>query len=120
MAPGMAVHKTFTYHELHYASAGFSTDSVVGEGGFGNVYKGQLPDGTLIAIKRLDRCGLQVSTRHCFTCSLHTVARCTYSQRMQDSHSTGVCDCKRHRFLYIVHIMCMHCHGAELNTARGV
>lgn len=52
-------HKAFTYRELQQACGGFSPHQIVGEGGFGNVYKGELADGSLVAIKRLDRCGLQ-------------------------------------------------------------
>ena len=63
MPSPLAGHRAFTYQELHQACAGFSTANVVGEGGFGNVYRGQLPDDTAVAIKRLDRCGLQVGIR---------------------------------------------------------
>ena len=70
MTSPLAGHRAFTYQELHQASAGFSTDNIVGEGGFGNVYRGQLPDDTPIAIKRLDRCGLQVSGITGVSCSI--------------------------------------------------
>ncbi|XP_024517009.1 probable LRR receptor-like serine/threonine-protein kinase At1g56130 isoform X1 [Selaginella moellendorffii] len=41
----------FTYQELHDATQGFSDK--LGEGGFGAVYKGTLPSGTVIAVKQL-------------------------------------------------------------------
>ena len=50
----------FPYHGVQLATSNFSNDNLVGEGGFGRVYKGQLADGTLVAVKRLDRHGLQV------------------------------------------------------------
>ena len=50
----------YQYHALQLATCNFSNDNLVGEGGFGRVYKGQLADGTLVAVKRLDRHGLQV------------------------------------------------------------
>ncbi|KAL8247417.1 hypothetical protein R6Q59_008633 [Mikania micrantha] len=45
--------RLFSYHELKVASDGFSLKKKVGEGGFGAVYKGQLTDGTIVAIKVL-------------------------------------------------------------------
>ncbi|KAJ9563501.1 hypothetical protein OSB04_008661 [Centaurea solstitialis] len=42
----------FTMAEIHKATYNFSPALKVGEGGFGTVYKGQLQDGTLVAIKR--------------------------------------------------------------------
>lgn len=74
MLQSMSAHKAFTYRDLHLASGGFSNHNVVGEGGFGSVYKGQLRDGALVALKRLDRCGLQVSSGSCFTRVGSTVA----------------------------------------------
>ena len=43
----------FTYEELIKATNGFSTENLLGEGGFGSVYKGYLPDGREIAVKQL-------------------------------------------------------------------
>ena len=50
----------YQYRELQAATADFSERNIVGEGGFGRVYKGRLPNGTIVAVKRLDRHGLQV------------------------------------------------------------
>ncbi|KAI6696874.1 hypothetical protein NL676_016993 [Syzygium grande] len=44
--------KEFTLKELKVASRNFSDKKVIGRGGFGKVYKGQLADGSLVAIKR--------------------------------------------------------------------
>ncbi|KAL2926887.1 Proline-rich receptor-like protein kinase PERK8, partial [Bienertia sinuspersici] len=44
---------TFTYEELSVASNGFSTQNILGAGGFGCVYKGCLQDGREVAIKKL-------------------------------------------------------------------
>uniref|UniRef100_K3Z4P9 non-specific serine/threonine protein kinase n=1 Tax=Setaria italica TaxID=4555 RepID=K3Z4P9_SETIT len=43
----------FSYEELYQITDGFSAQKLLGEGGFGSVYKGRLPDGTYVAIKRL-------------------------------------------------------------------
>ncbi|CAN6336563.1 unnamed protein product [Urochloa humidicola] len=43
----------FSYEELYQITEGFSSQKLLGEGGFGSVYKGRLPDGTDVAIKRL-------------------------------------------------------------------
>uniref|UniRef100_A0A7N2LAE5 non-specific serine/threonine protein kinase n=1 Tax=Quercus lobata TaxID=97700 RepID=A0A7N2LAE5_QUELO len=43
----------FTYEELMEITNGFSRQNVIGEGGFGYVYKGQLPDGRVVAVKQL-------------------------------------------------------------------
>ncbi|THU70328.1 hypothetical protein C4D60_Mb08t23840 [Musa balbisiana] len=45
--------KRFSYRELQIATDGFSEKNVLGQGGFGKVYKGVLPDSTKIAVKRL-------------------------------------------------------------------
>ncbi|CAN1194996.1 LRR receptor kinase BAK1 [Linum perenne] len=45
--------KRFSLQELLAATDSFSDDSVIGSGGFGKVYKGRLPDGSLVAVKRL-------------------------------------------------------------------
>ncbi|XP_038992496.1 proline-rich receptor-like protein kinase PERK12 [Hibiscus syriacus] len=43
----------FGYEELMEMTDGFAHNNIIGEGGFGWVYKGQLPDGNHVAVKRL-------------------------------------------------------------------
>ncbi|KAJ7968790.1 putative Kinase [Quillaja saponaria] len=43
----------FTLKQIRAATDDFHPSNKIGEGGFGPVYKGQLPDGTVIAVKQL-------------------------------------------------------------------
>lgn len=45
--------KRYQFRELQAATENFSSKNILGKGGFGIVYRGQLADGTLIAVKRL-------------------------------------------------------------------
>ncbi|XP_058112366.1 protein NSP-INTERACTING KINASE 1-like [Magnolia sinica] len=45
--------KRFHFRELQTATDNFSSKNILGKGGFGNVYKGYLQDGTVVAVKRL-------------------------------------------------------------------
>ncbi|KAH0982049.1 hypothetical protein GBA52_009226 [Prunus armeniaca] len=47
------------FEELKQATNNFETASILGEGGFGRVFKGVLSDGTAVAIKRLTNGGQQ-------------------------------------------------------------
>ncbi|XP_037495742.1 receptor-like cytosolic serine/threonine-protein kinase RBK2 isoform X4 [Jatropha curcas] len=47
--------KNFSLSDLHSATNKFSKENLIGEGGYAEVYKGQLGDGQLVAIKRLTR-----------------------------------------------------------------
>ncbi|CAO2829013.1 unnamed protein product [Amaranthus hypochondriacus] len=51
--------QTFTFNELAVATKNFRDECFLGEGGFGSVYKGQLETGQVVAVKQLDRNGLQ-------------------------------------------------------------
>ncbi|XWS43726.1 hypothetical protein CRYUN_Cryun16bG0128200 [Craigia yunnanensis] len=61
--------KTFTFSELRTATRNFRPDSVIGEGGFGSVFKGWIDEhsltatkpgtGIVIAVKRLNQEGFQ-------------------------------------------------------------
>ncbi|KAJ3669141.1 hypothetical protein LUZ60_011091 [Juncus effusus] len=52
--------QTFTFRELASATSNFRPNCLLGEGGFGRVYKGTLEKtGKVVAIKQLDRNGLQ-------------------------------------------------------------
>ncbi|KAK1309287.1 Serine/threonine-protein kinase [Acorus calamus] len=52
--------QTFTFRELASATKNFRQECLLGEGGFGRVYKGCLENnGQLVAVKQLDRNGLQ-------------------------------------------------------------
>ncbi|KAK4857955.1 hypothetical protein QYF36_008682 [Acer negundo] len=44
---------TFTFKQLKAATNNFNSINKLGEGGFGSVYKGQLSNGTVIAVKQL-------------------------------------------------------------------
>ncbi|KDP29514.1 hypothetical protein JCGZ_19227 [Jatropha curcas] len=47
--------RKLTFAHLLEATNGFSADSLIGSGGFGEVYKAQLKDGCVVAIKKLIR-----------------------------------------------------------------
>ncbi|KAG6758867.1 hypothetical protein POTOM_035329 [Populus tomentosa] len=50
----------FTFRELAAATTNFRPECLLGEGGFGRVYKGRIEStGQVVAVKQLDRNGLQ-------------------------------------------------------------
>jgi hypothetical protein len=61
--------KSFSYNELRAATRNFRPDSVLGEGGFGSVFKGWIDEqshaatkpgmGIIVAVKRLNQDGFQ-------------------------------------------------------------
>ncbi|OAY71353.1 putative leucine-rich repeat receptor-like protein kinase [Ananas comosus] len=51
-APTLRAPKCFTYDELKECTNGFQGTNEIGVGGYGKVYKGMLPDGQTVAIKR--------------------------------------------------------------------
>ncbi|RRT71687.1 hypothetical protein B296_00002333 [Ensete ventricosum] len=51
--------QVFTYKQLHSATAGFGKGNVVSHGSSGAVYRGVLADGREVAVKIMDRPGMQ-------------------------------------------------------------
>lgn len=51
--------KTFTFRELASATKNFKQECLIGDGGFGRVFKGTLQGGEIVAVKQLDRSGTQ-------------------------------------------------------------
>ncbi|CAJ2642821.1 unnamed protein product [Trifolium pratense] len=50
---------SFGFRELALATQGFKEVNLIGEGGFGKVFKGRLPTGELVAVKQLSHDGQQ-------------------------------------------------------------
>lgn len=51
--PNIGWGRWYSLRELEAATRGFSGDNVIGEGGYGIVYKGVLDDGSVVAVKKL-------------------------------------------------------------------
>ncbi|XP_071697998.1 uncharacterized protein [Rutidosis leptorrhynchoides] len=53
--------RTFKFRDLALATNNFKRECLLGESGFGKVYKGTLADGKVVAVKRLDKHGAKVN-----------------------------------------------------------
>ncbi|EPS66864.1 hypothetical protein M569_07912, partial [Genlisea aurea] len=66
--------KNFRFSEISNATKSFDSSSVVGEGGYGKVYRGVLSDGTIVAIKRAKKGSLQGENE--FLTEIDLLSRC--------------------------------------------
>ncbi|CAI9753110.1 unnamed protein product [Fraxinus pennsylvanica] len=65
--------RKLTFGDLLEATNGFHNDSVIGKGGFGDVYKAQLKDGSVVAIKKLIHVSGQGDRE--FTAEMETIGK---------------------------------------------
>ncbi|KAJ4822200.1 hypothetical protein Tsubulata_013558 [Turnera subulata] len=65
--------KKLTFADLLEATNGFHNDSLIGSGGFGDVYKAQLKDGSVVAIKKLIHISGQGDRE--FTAEMETIGK---------------------------------------------
>lgn len=72
---------TFTYDELAMATNGFSSSNVLGQGGFGYVYKGVLKNGKEVAVKQLKN-GSQQGERE-FQAEVETISHIHHKHLVQ-------------------------------------
>ncbi|WOK97971.1 systemin receptor [Canna indica] len=65
--------KKLSFADLVEATNGFHNDSLIGSGGFGDVYKAQLKDGSIVAIKKLIHVSGQADRE--FTAEMETIGK---------------------------------------------
>ncbi|KAI9119202.1 hypothetical protein K1719_009877 [Acacia pycnantha] len=92
----------FTFDDIKKATRNFSRDNIIGRGGYGNVYKGLLPDGTEVALKRFKNCSASgdasftheveviASVRHVNLLALR--GYCTATTNLEGHQRIIVCD----------------------------
>lgn len=79
--------KHFKFKEIKKATNNFSQRNILGEGGYGIVYKGRLPDGTIVAVKRLKNNVLDVGDDQ-FHTEVGVIALVVHRNLL---HLTGFC-----------------------------
>ncbi|XP_030948717.1 probable LRR receptor-like serine/threonine-protein kinase RKF3 [Quercus lobata] len=100
----------FTFDDIREATKNFARDSIIGRGGYGNVYKGVLPDGSEVALKRFKNCSAAgdanftheveviASVRHVNLVALR--GYCTATTPFEGHQRIIVCDLMKNGSLY--------------------
>lgn len=100
----------FKMEEIRKATMNFSRHNIIGKGGFGNVYKGVLPDGSEVAFKRFKNCSASgdatfaheveiiASVRHVNLVALR--GYCTATIPMEGHQRIILCDLMHNGSLY--------------------
>ncbi|KAI6699710.1 hypothetical protein NL676_014034 [Syzygium grande] len=86
--------RKLTFADLLEATNGFHNDSLIGTGGFGDVYKAQLKDGTVVAIKKLIHVSGQGDRE--FTAEMETIGKIKHRNLVS---LLGYCKVKEERLL---------------------
>ncbi|XP_074573107.1 putative LRR receptor-like serine/threonine-protein kinase RKF3 [Curcuma longa] len=129
----------FTYEDIQLATRNFSRDNIIGRGGYGNVYKGVLADGTEVALKRFKNCSASgdasfaheveviASVRHVNLLALR--GYCIATTQMEGHQRIIVCDLMQNGSLHD-HLFATEGHRHRLSwplrqkvavgTARGL
>lgn len=101
----------FSYEELVKATNGFSDENLLGEGGFGCVYKGVLPDERVVAVKQLKIGGGQGDRE--FKAEVETISRVHHRHLLS---LVGYCISENRRLLIYDYVpnnnLYFHLHAA--------
>lgn len=110
----------FGFDEIRRATKNFHRDNLIGRGGYGNVYKGLLPDGTEIAVKRFKNCSAAGDAS--FTHEVEVIASirhvnlvelrgyCVATTNLEGHQRIIVCDLMHNGSLHD------HLYGSDLET----
>lgn len=100
----------FTIDDIKQATRNFSRDNIIGRGGYGNVYKGVLADGSEVAMKRFKNCSAAgdasfaheveviASVRHVNLVALR--GYCTATTKFEGHQRIIVCDLMKNGSLH--------------------
>lgn len=99
-----------TFDEVKEATRNFSRDNIIGRGGYGNVYRGVLPNGSEVAFKRFKNCSaagdasftheveIIASVRHVNLVALR--GYCVATTRFEGHQRIIICDLMRNGSLH--------------------
>lgn len=92
--------KDFTYSEMAQATNNFDSSSLVGQGGYGKVYRGVLANGKVVAVKRAQEGSLQGEKE--FLTEIELLSRLHHRNLVS---LTGYCDDQGEQVSLLLHIL---------------
>lgn len=108
----------FSYEELAQVTSNFSEKNLLGEGGFGCVYKGVLADGREVAVKQLKIGGSQGERE--FKAEVEIISRVHHRHLVT---LVGYCISEQHRLLVYDYVpnntLHFHLHGTYTHTSSS-
>ncbi|CAM6047701.1 unnamed protein product [Sphagnum compactum] len=73
----------FSIADLQAATNSFAQENLIGEGSLGRVYRGDFPDGQVVAVKKLDTSAVQVQDNEEFLAAVCTMAHLQHANIME-------------------------------------